>query len=920
MQKVRSRSVCLLVFWVTAVTATSASSRELAIESIRPARHQVGRFCKFELDLDVAGDWQNPFDPDQVDITAHFTAPSGKVLRVPAFYYQGYRCSPLPAAEKRRRVNLLKLYINERDWGPHGKVDFFIDDVRLLKLATGEEVLLDDMEDGELRWWPPEMTSWSEEIIHSGGRALKFTPAIDRQESWPGAVLSRDGADWSQFDGLSLWLYPRTSAVGGDVGLYFQDEDYGNSPIMRWGPASGTIQPNRWNHLVWDWRGFMPTLKFDKQGGTSWKVRFTPVEEGRYRYHITAKDGQSATRSEQREFEVIASDRPGFIRVSPRDPHYFAHDNGDLFFPIGHDVIWSGAGGPLDLAFAHFPKMAAHGENCTYQIMHALPSFPPRLAIEWQKLGVYDLAAAAKLDWYLDLGEKHGIYFKLSFDVHAHNIADEPGHGLWHENPYNAERGGPCARPNEFYTNRHALESYKKRLRYIVARWGYSPYVMAWEAFAEIDGATELDGRAGWGYPTKAGGERISAMLVEWLRETTAYLRRMDPYDHLISISFGGDVSDPRIWEMPEIEYTQIHHYNSRDTAKPIADWCRRLTEDYAKPMMVTEFGWGTRGVDNSVDPEGICLHNGMWASVMSGAAGAAMTWWCRRVEELNLYPHFQALRNFVRGIEWPNERFQPATVEVRTPQQANLPSVTITARGPFSGAEVSEFTVHNDGSVNEPGQVAAFLLAPGRPEPRALPTFHVTYPVDGTFAVHVDSVSPDARLDVYLDDRLALRQELPAQDVEGKSCTLSERWQVWQCTYDEDFAVSVPAGPHTIRLENGKPGFSWIRISHYTLTNYDPRPLRVVGLTGRRTTLLWIQNKESTWGNDVRGLEPHVISGAKLTVDDLKQGEYRVEWWDTYSGTIAAAETVAAGAGRIEIDVPPLRRDVACKIIGKEP
>ncbi len=896
-----------------AALAGLASGAELSILSVTPGEERVERYAPFELALEVAGDWENPFDPEQIDITAHFTTPSGKVLDVPAFYYRAYSSRVLPASAKRARVRFLKLFINELEWGPNSPVDFFIDDVKLLDSATDRTVSLGDVEAGPGPWRLSDHLVLTDEMARTGSRSLRFSPSIDLEENWPGAVLDCRGADWSGSDGLSLWLYPRTARIAAPVHLYFEAEDGTRSPIMRWSPQS--LRANEWNHLVWDWREFRPDIRFEAQGEPGWRVRFTPVEEGRHTYYVSARNRRSSAKSEERTFDVTPSDRPGFVRVSLDDPHYFVHDNGDLFFPIGHDVIWSGAGGPLSEARAYFPKMQAHGENCTYLIMGALDAFPPRLAIEWEKLGAYDLEAAACLDWYLDLAEKHGIYFKLSFDVHAHNIVGKPL-GLWDANPYSAGRGGPCTGPNDFFTNREAVELYKKRLRYIVARWGYHPNIMAWESFAEINGAVEVDGRAGWRYAAGEEHPDVSRMLANWLSETSDYLRSIDPHDHLISVSFGGDGSDDRLWSLPQMDYTQIHHYNSVDTAPAIARWCRSLTERYAKPMMVTEFGWGVRSTDLSIDPTGICNHNGIWASVMSGAAGSAMNWWCRRIDKLDLYPQFQALRNFARTVEWDKEGFRPADVELRAPAQDELPSVTLDARGPFFGATVSDFTVASDGTVNDPGQVPSHLLAPGRPEPRVLPVFHVDYPADGTFAVYVDTVSPDARLDVYLDGEPALSRELPAENVEGKPSTFSERWQVWQCAYDEDFAIEVPAGRHSIRIENGKPGFSWIRISHYTLTNYDPQPLRAFGLTGRNATLLWIQNKQSTWGNDRLGKQPPAVEGAEAEVSGLTAGDYMIEWWDTYDGKVSYSETATAEAGRLRLTVPPLERDVACKII----
>ena len=58
--------------------------------------------------------------------------------------------------------------------------------------------------------------------------------------------------------------------------------------------------------------------------------------------------------------------------------------------------------------------------------------------------------------------------------------------GCWVSNPYNAKNGGPCAgRPTSGPT-RGQDASTRQRLRYLIARWGYSPNVFAWEFWNEV--------------------------------------------------------------------------------------------------------------------------------------------------------------------------------------------------------------------------------------------------------------------------------------------------------------------------------------------------------------------------------------------------------------------------------------------------
>src|SRR3990170_3995340 len=47
---------------------------------------KVGMYEKLELNIDLRATYSNPFDPDEVDLWAEFTAPSGKVQKIWGFY------------------------------------------------------------------------------------------------------------------------------------------------------------------------------------------------------------------------------------------------------------------------------------------------------------------------------------------------------------------------------------------------------------------------------------------------------------------------------------------------------------------------------------------------------------------------------------------------------------------------------------------------------------------------------------------------------------------------------------------------------------------------------------------------------------------------------------------------------------------
>jgi len=881
----------------------SVAAAAPGIRSVQVVRPQVGRYERVELTADVTGDWENPFDPDQVDVSAEFTAPGGARSTVPGFWCQDYEEHP-PATRARQQVELVTFFTYATDWQVGTQVELFLDDLCLVR-PDGSETPFDDLEAGETpraEGIDGGSVGLSTEVVHGGARSLRLVPTLEGGQHWPAAMYRLKGADWSRYRGMSLWVYPRCSTPIGPLRSYYVDREWGKSKMVTWEPRNGTLQPNRWNRLEWRWPVHWPPVRLTPTGAPGWRVRFTPGEVGEHSARLLARDRTGRARSRRLRFMVTPSRNPGFVRISRDDPHYFVFDDGTPFLPIGHDV-------PLGLpdVRACFPKMRAHGENATYWIM-----CPYDLSFEWEQLGEYDLERAARIDRVFDCARDNGIYLKLSFDVHD---ALRPS-GWWATNPYNAARGGPCASPNDLYTSPEAWEYYRKRIRYLVARWGYSPNMMAWEPVTELDGATILDGIEGWGYTRRAGSEGVSTMLAGFLQRLGRYLDTLDPYDRLFTTSFGGDTSDDAHWRLPEVQYTQIHCYDAADPSETLSRWARDLTARHDKPMMVTEFGPGTEGPAPGVDPLGLNLHNGLWGSLLGGAAGSALNWNWEFIDAFGWYRHYPPLRRFANGIEWPREGFGPADLEVRTPDQGRsvqLPT-SIAGLGGFGDVATDEFPVRPDGLLDGAVRPPEFLLARGRSERRVAPNFRVDFPGHSTFAVEVRKVCPEAALEIRLDGELARAIDLPAQDVAGKTSVLDPTYHIWVCEYNEAYSIEVPPGPHEVQVENVASNGSWVQVRGYRFIREEPLRLRALGLAGRGTVLAWVQNPESLWYFwDRPPGEP--VTGAELTVRGAREGEWRVEWLDTWTGAIVKRTRARAKDGALTLLVPPVRRDVAARM-----
>jgi hypothetical protein len=399
----------------------------------------------------------------------------------------------------------------------------------------------------------------------------------------------------------------------------------------------------------------------EARGTPRWALRFAGTEVGEHSLTITARDTSGEARSEPVTFHVTPSDDPGFIRVSKRDPHYFAFDDGSPYFAVGENVCtWRR--GVQDYE-AWFPHLGEAGGNFARIWLWA-----HCFGIEWGKPGRYRLDHAWALDHALGLAERHGIYIKLCLEAWrgfgGPRSFVKPG--VLH--PYSKENGGPCEREMDVFTDPEARRMFRNRLRYVVARWGYSTHILAWEFWNEINCV--------WGYRERSGD------VMEWTAAMGRHLEGIDPWDHLVTNSLGSFLVDDRLWNLQEVDFAQVHGYwnptnvsreRGKDMAAFVPHWIGKV-RGYGKPALFAEFGlvnksWGLSPRAHE-DTQGVHLHNGLWSSVMAGAAGTAMLWWWGNyVEPNDLYPHFTAVRRYTEGVPWDTAGFEPAAAKSDTDQ-----------------------------------------------------------------------------------------------------------------------------------------------------------------------------------------------------------------------------------------------------------
>lgn len=633
-----------------------------------------------------------------------------------------------------------------------------------------------------------------------------------------------------------------------------------------------------------------------------WKVRYTPSAGGTYSCHVFVKTGSGTEEVPTAPFEVTAGPCDGFIRKNRTNPFYPVFDSGRSFFGIGHNIAWVPHDNPA--AFEkYFAELEANGGNLARVWLNTFWCLP----IETVKLGSYNLKSLDALDKIIAAAEKHGIYLILTLDSYGSLMAGKGnwGEGAWNSNPYNKQNNGPCETPQDFFSDPTAKKFYKNRLRCIIARVSHSRNIFAFELWNEMDAPSP------------------------WTAEITSYLKAVNPHGQMTTTSlgypWGNNIYETAIGDLPDLDIISEHIYGnlSTDIIGHLISVSKALTLKFQKPLMVSEFGLNVGKDDRLIDPSGeaAALHASLWASAFSGCATTALNWWWDSyIRPKKLYSHYKAFSEFIKGIDWNTSQFSflamsPVTIASR--RNRLYENVTIPTREHWAETTYKIFTVRNNGDVDG-GLVNYFLHGMQNERIRLQPVFYVNYPGDGTFDINVGVVSQGAHLIVYLDNRIFLERDFPAGPDKGpwKRSMYRKDFDIHQCVYDTTVSIPVSRGKHIIRLAN--TGIDWLGIKDITLTGYAGGKFayaRALGVQVGTDMLVWIQSKYYTWQNMRDSIELPRISGATVSIGNVENGKYRVEWWNTFTGSVFKREQRAAYNGTLRLEIPEFSKDLAAKI-----
>jgi hypothetical protein len=599
--------------------------------SLQVAAARVGKYEKVELTIDLGSRaYKNPDDPDEVNLTIVLTSPSGKRLAIPAFYYQPF---------ERKQVG-----------GDRG-ADWFY--------PSGKPAW-------KARFAPAEVGTYEATAVlkdrgpeaRSGAVAFECVPSASQGYLRAGR---QDPRFMETSEGKPFFAIGQNLAFVGEQQYVTPSRA---DAIFEKLAANGANYVRIWTCCE-DWAMALEARK--SAWSRSWDRRppIVPApdaKEGSAARQCVKLAGGDGTNLAVMPSHPVAL-RPGTryvvsARIWPEGGAGLVIDaNGRGLEPITRaNGAWTEAKREFTTGANQWRldqmslRMAGAGTIYLDSLSLREAAGGPELLWEADPnrslFGQYNPTDCAMLDELVQAAERRGLYLQLCFMTRDQYM-----------------KMLKSADSSEY---QEAIHHAKKLIRYVVARWGYSTSVGAWEYFNEIDP----------GLPTD-----------RFYDELGKYFEEIDVYRHLRTTSTWSP--SPKDYRHARIDIAEPHYYLRPADKKKIPDEVTAVLEragfvrSYtpAKPALLGEFGLADdqwRPVDDMRnDRDYVHFHNAIWATAMSGLSGTAMFWWWEDIDAKDGYRHYRPLAAFLADIPWTTARLRQASA---APSQAGVRAVGLQA------------------------------------------------------------------------------------------------------------------------------------------------------------------------------------------------------------------------------------------------
>jgi len=618
-------------------------------------------------------------------------------------------------------------------------------------------------------------------------------------------------------------------------------------------------------------------------GEQVYAVHARPDERGTYTLGriLESTRGQPAVPIAAGPHSASTVENPTRLRLPPisvdvHQPSGFARADGHAFLPFGANVAWSPDADVVAFYRRTLEAFAANNLNW----MRVWMVHWGRTNLDWVRPedgapvppGGIDASVAGRWDALLAAAEERGVYLQLVLQHHGQfSTTVNPS---WADNPWNAANpGGFLPSPADFFTNSRARLLTALKYRYIVARWGWSPAVFAWELFNEVH----------WVDAVKLAHDESA--VARWHDDMAKFIRSVDVYRHPITTSTES-LSSPIYAEM---DFLQPHLY-AADLIAAVRTLAPRREGD-TRPVFYGEFGDDHLRLPDDVKKSRVVEPAAMWASLLGVSPLPAQAWEGVQLEAAGRLPELGAIHRFVVLSGWARQRdLQPFSAVVECGSQVPL---QLAGAQQWQHRPAKEFTLPLDGREPlELGDWPATFATPTSEAKDGFPSravFHATFPRPTTLRLAITATAEKGgALRVRVDDKPV------AQGV----------WQHHD-TFPADLTFPVPAGPHAIAIENTGES-DWVQVSYLDLGSEVP-VLAALGKRNDRFIALWVRHR-----TNLVALTPGASAEGTLVLEDVPAGKWNVTWWNTTNATVTASETVSHPGGVLRLPTRAVTRHAA--------
>lgn len=558
--------------------------------------------------------------------------------------------------------------------------------------------------------------------------------------------------------------------------------------------------------------------------GSEWRAVLLSRSPGPYR-PVVIRNGEPVIQDLP---QVMLSRAGGYGFIQIHDGAFIRPD-GSRYFPVGHNLGWRDARTEMSVD-DQLRLMGERGLNWSRIWSSNWDVRNPFWPGDQEPPQGRDMDLGVFATWAdtVQAANESGVFFQwVLFNHGSFSTQVNPN---WGAHPWNVENGGFLVRAEDFFTDAEAKRRVRNFLRYVIARFGHEPGIMAWELFNEVE----------WVDAIRVADDE--AVVGEWHREMARFIRSQDPYPRLITTS-----SEMHLPIYDEVDFYQPHSY-------PPNVWSRIFNEDRPgdKPLFFGEYG--AQGAANmGAEGERMVLRDGLWASLFAGHEGAAQYWFWERMVVYDLYDEFEKFLGFIRGhgLIHPGSS-REHRIEVETAIRGDLTLSPDTGWGAFRAFEFDLDQMVLDGSLR-----GASSYIQGTANRRLMPdplSLRFNSSSGGEVVLAVNEISASGgTLRVNLNGSVVLEESLSRNGERARQ-----------------YRIPVPAGSHHLVIDN--PGADWVVVSEITLPGVAPA--------------YQVRWAERDWGHLVRIQRRSEDSGAfNLSNMPLPDGVHTVRAIDLDSG-----------------------------------